>query len=163
MNPAENINQTLSMRDVAARYGMESNRAGFISCPFHSSDNTPSLKIYNEPGKGFYCYGCNTGGDVIKFVQLLFNLTFPQALIRIKSDFGIQGGTSQRDDYEWQRRKRREKQAKEKHETELLRIADEHCRIILAIKSSEPMSDEWCKAVHSETYYGYLMEEHLYG
>ena len=119
MIPAEQINQTLSMRDIAERYGMVPHRAGFISCPCHSGDNTPSMKIYGESGKGFYCFSCNVGGDVIKFVQLLFGVSFKQAVVRIASDFGMSGYSSETDSRRWrreQRAKAHEKQMKQKQE-----------------------------------------------
>lgn len=40
----EKIKQQNSMRDVLARYGMIPNRAGFISCPFHSGDRTAAYR-----------------------------------------------------------------------------------------------------------------------
>lgn len=76
------------MRDVAERYGYEPNRAGFISCPFHS-DKTPSIKVYNDIGKGFYCFGCGAGGSVIDFAMKLFDISFQQAIARLSFDFGI--------------------------------------------------------------------------
>ncbi len=95
-NAAEVIKSTLSMEDVAQRYGYEPNRSGFISCPFHSED-TPSLKIYAEPGRGFHCFGCGAGGSVIDFVMKLYDISFPQAVVRLNADFGL-GLTSERPD-----------------------------------------------------------------
>lgn len=73
------------MRDVASFYGYTPNTRGYIRCPFHS-EKTASLRLYD---KSFYCFGCGTGGDLIKFVQLYFNISFAQALIRINSDFRL--------------------------------------------------------------------------
>jgi DNA primase len=39
--------------------------------------------------KGYYCFGCGESGDVITFVQKLFNLTFLEALRKIDTDFGL--------------------------------------------------------------------------
>lgn len=42
---------------------------GFAVCPLHH-DNDASLKIY--PGsKGYYCFGCHKGGDVIDFLAAI--------------------------------------------------------------------------------------------
>lgn len=71
------------MPSVIERYGFELNRSGFISCPFHS-EKTASMKIYD---KSFYCFGCGKGGDIIKFVSLLFNISAPQAIIKLSNDF----------------------------------------------------------------------------
>lgn len=85
---ADQIKAVVSMRAVADRYGLEVSRGGFIACPFHT-ERTPSLKLYNEPGRGFYCYGCGAGGSVIDFAMRLLNLDFRQAAVRLASDFGI--------------------------------------------------------------------------
>lgn len=75
------------MDRVANYYGFHPNRAGYIRCPFHR-EKTPSLKIY--PGRGgWHCFGCCAGGSVIDFVMKLFDITFPQAVIRLSSDFGL--------------------------------------------------------------------------
>ena len=52
---AEEIKQTYSMRDILEKYGIHVNRSGFASCPFHTGDRTPSLKIYD---RDFYCFAC---------------------------------------------------------------------------------------------------------
>lgn len=83
MNKYEVVKQQLSMSNVIGRYGFEPNRSGFISCPFHS-EKTASMKIYD---KSFYCFGCGTGGDVIKFTSLLFNISAPQAIVKLNNDF----------------------------------------------------------------------------
>ena len=62
----EQVKARVSMRETAELMGFEP-KHGFIRCPFHA-DDTASLKLYQD---SFYCYGCNTGGDAIKFVQLL--------------------------------------------------------------------------------------------
>ena len=85
---AEIIKSVLSMRQVAARYGYDPDRTDCIKCPFHN-DTHPSLRIYSEPGRGFYCYSCGAGGSVIDFVMRLFRINYKQALLRIGSDFGF--------------------------------------------------------------------------
>ena len=44
----EEIKQTYSMRDILDRYGIHVNRSSFASCPFHTGDRTPSLKVYKK-------------------------------------------------------------------------------------------------------------------
>lgn len=85
---ANDLKNLLTMRDVTERYGIEINRAGFAHCPFHSGDRDASLKIYSG-GRGWYCFGCGEGGDVISFVQKLFNLDFMSALRKLNDDFGL--------------------------------------------------------------------------
>ena len=47
-------------------------------CPFHE-EKTPSFYIFTDTNS-FHCFGCQTGGDVIKFVQVLHKLSFKDAL-----------------------------------------------------------------------------------
>lgn len=81
----DDIKRSLTMQEIACFYGFKPNRGNYIPCPFHS-EKTASLRLYD---KSFYCFGCGTGGDLIKFVQLYFNISFAQALVRINSDFRL--------------------------------------------------------------------------
>jgi hypothetical protein len=47
---------------------------GKIHCPFHD-DRTPSLHVYSEPERGWYCYGCGRGGSIYDFAAQLSGLT----------------------------------------------------------------------------------------
>ena len=87
MNYAEEIKSRLTARDAFIRYGFEPNRAGFVCCPFHG-EKTPSLKVYNDQ-RGWCCFGCHKGGDVINFVKDFFNLTFNEAIDKINDDFSL--------------------------------------------------------------------------
>jgi len=88
MDIADAIKRALSMDAVARYYGYQPNRAGNILCPFHS-ERTPSLKIYNEPGRGFCCYGCNASGSVIDFVMMLLGIPYSAAVVRLNADFHL--------------------------------------------------------------------------
>lgn len=56
-------------------------------CPFHN-DHRPSL--YVNPAKQiFKCFACGAGGDVLKFVQMRENLSFPQSIERLAHRAGI--------------------------------------------------------------------------
>lgn len=72
------------MRDVLTRYGFEQKK-GFICCPFHQ-EKTPSMRVHENY---FYCFGCGEKGDVITFVQKLFNLSFADTLRKIDTDFNL--------------------------------------------------------------------------
>jgi len=56
-------------------------------CPFHD-DHRPSMYV-NSAKQIFKCFACGAGGDVFKFVQLIENLTFPQAVERLAEQAGI--------------------------------------------------------------------------
>jgi len=42
-----------------------------VTTGFHT-DRTPSLHVYPEPGRGWYCYGCDRGGSVYDLAALLW-------------------------------------------------------------------------------------------
>ena len=47
-------------------------------CPFHQ-ENTPSFSVV--PDKGFfYCFGCHVGGNAFKFISLMENVSYFEAI-----------------------------------------------------------------------------------
>jgi len=65
-------------------------------CPFHN-EKTPSFTIYPkgfitkngvQEYDSFYCFGCEAGGDIIKFQQLLHNISREQAVIELEKEYG---------------------------------------------------------------------------
>ena len=83
----EAIKSSVSMRDVAARYGLPINSMSKTKCPFHN-DSRPSMHVYGGK-RGYYCFVCNKGGDVIDFVQNFFNLSFRDAIKKLNDDFKL--------------------------------------------------------------------------
>ena len=59
-------------------------------CPFHT-DHKPSMYV-NPHKQIFKCFACGVGGDVLKFVQMKENLTFPQAVERLAQRANIPAG-----------------------------------------------------------------------
>ena len=56
-------------------------------CPFHD-EKTPSFNV--TPARGlWYCFSCAEGGDVIKFVERIDNLSFVEAVERLAARAGI--------------------------------------------------------------------------
>jgi DNA primase len=57
-------------------------------CPFHE-EKTPSFNV--TPARGlWYCFSCSEGGDVIRFVQRIDNLSFAEAVERLAARAGIE-------------------------------------------------------------------------
>ena len=83
----DEVKQALSMKKVAEFYGLQTNRQGFCLCPFHA-DSHPSMKIYQHD-KGYFCFTCHEGGDVVKFVGRLFDLTNEEACKKLIEDFSL--------------------------------------------------------------------------
>ena len=131
------IKDRLTMSEVVRRYGFEPNRSGFLSCPFHS-EKTASMKIYD---KSFYCFGCGAGGDMIKFVSMLFNIGNSQASIRLNDDFGLRltDKKSDRSAYlSYARKKAKEKAELEAYRKEYLAKCDEFRTILKIPKPKTP-------------------------
>ena len=51
--------------------GMRVGRSGKLRCLFHD-DRHPSLHVYQEAGRGWYCFGCGRGGSVYDLAALLW-------------------------------------------------------------------------------------------
>lgn len=146
----ELVKDSVSMRDLCDRYGLKVNRAGFISCPFHGSDKHPSMKIY--PGRrGYHCFTCGEGGDVISFAMKYTGTEFEPAVRHIAEMFGIPitDGNRQLTEQEKKaiadQRAKREQAELEKHRnkarlaelSELLKVYEAYIDI------AEPMSSLW--------------------
>jgi len=56
-------------------------------CPFHR-EKTPSFSV-DPDRKLFYCFGCQTGGDLFKFVSLMESVPFPEAVVAVAERFGV--------------------------------------------------------------------------
>lgn len=131
----EDIKRSLTMQKIACFYGFKPNRQNYIPCPFHS-EKTASLRLYD---KSFYCFGCGTGGDLIKFVQLYFNISFAQALVRINSDFRL-GLSNKKPVYS--RPIKREPTPAELYEIEYNKKWEEYHELLWAREKLKPKSDD---------------------
>jgi DNA primase len=56
-------------------------------CPFHQ-EKTGSFNV-NQSRQFYKCFGCGVGGDVLKFVQEIEGLTFPETLKKLSEQHGI--------------------------------------------------------------------------
>lgn len=156
----DEIKQSVSMREAVEKYGLHPNRAGFISCPFHQGDRTPSMKIYK---RNYHCYACGANGDVFSFVMGIEHCDF-------KTSFSILGGTYERSNTDFSNKIRQEKFRRQREEEIKKEQFQEQFKkeILLtwnlvkaAIRGFEPYSDDWCYAINQEPWLIGLWE-HIY-
>ncbi len=79
------LKQKVSLLEVFPQYGVPLKRKGknwLAVCPFHE-DQDASLSV-NPEAQLWNCFGCKTGGDVLKFLQLRKGLSFPQAMEELR-------------------------------------------------------------------------------
>lgn len=75
-------------------------------CPFHE-DRTPSFIV--TPAKQLCkCFACGAGGNVVKFVQMHEQMTWPEAIRYLANKYGIEVEESGRTDEQRERSKERE-------------------------------------------------------
>jgi len=85
----ERIKTTVDLAALVRAKGVKLKKNGksfFGLCPFHD-DHNPSLSI-NPTTNLWQCFGCGTGGDVIRFVELFDQVDFKKA-VEILSDNGF--------------------------------------------------------------------------
>lgn len=80
----DEIKNLITMQDIVNKYGIK-HKGAMFNCPFHKDQNA-SAKFYRN---SFYCFSCNKTGDLIQFVQHLYNLTFQEAMQKINVDFRL--------------------------------------------------------------------------
>jgi DNA primase len=76
-------------------------------CPFHE-ERTPSFGI-DPIQKVYYCFGCQAGGDVFKFVQETENVDFKGALELLADRCGIELEREEEDPAQARKRQERER------------------------------------------------------
>ena len=76
----ESVRERTDIYSVVSRYVTLTQKSGRFwgCCPFHS-EKTASFCV--SPDKGFfYCFGCGTGGNAFKFLSLIENITYFEAV-----------------------------------------------------------------------------------
>src|SRR5262245_56981164 len=89
LDHADKLRVNIDIADVVGRY-VELRRAGLNLkglSPIHK-EKTPSFTV--SPGKQiFHCFGCNEGGDVIKFIQKVERLEWIEAVRLLSEQFHL--------------------------------------------------------------------------
>lgn len=88
MNYAQMIKERVSSREMFERMGVTVDGRGMACCPFHG-EKTPSLKVYSDIRRGWYCFGCHSGGDVIDLAMKFFGLPFRPVMERLNEEFSL--------------------------------------------------------------------------
>lgn len=153
----QEIKQWVGMRQAAEVYGYPMDRQGRCLCPFHN-DKKPSMKIYPHD-KGYYCFSCGAGGDVITFVSKLYDLDNEGAARKLIEDFSLPiktEGLSYREKRERERRigerKRREQFRKEAY------VVLEVYRRLLCDAIRDPQDRHFAEAAQELTIVEYRLD-----
>lgn len=83
------IARTDLVRLVGARVPLrkKSGSNHWACCPFHE-EKTPSFSV-NEAQQFYHCFGCGVGGDAIRFLMDMDNLTFTEAVEQLADFNGV--------------------------------------------------------------------------
>ena len=167
LNIPQEIKSRVSMGDVLTRYGFENKKR--IPCPLHGGKNNN----FEVKEHSYICYSQCGGGDVITFVQKLFDLSFQDALKKIDLDFslGLFGAHSfeevRQSYYKQQAAKaKRERESREKQNEvdEYWRIFDEWKRLSDNKKKYAPKDPDeqlhplFVEALQNLEYQEYLLD-----
>lgn len=90
MDFVERLKSAVDIVRVVSEYvpRLEKRGARYVGlCPFHN-EKTPSFSVH-ATHQFYKCFGCGAGGDVIKFVMEIENLTFYEALKHLAERHGI--------------------------------------------------------------------------
>ena len=85
----EKLKRQIPLLDYLRRHNWSLHQVGsqqeFVGlCPLHT-ETRPSFYV-NAAKNLFFCHGCGQGGDLIRFAQLYFDLSFPQAVARLRQE-----------------------------------------------------------------------------
>ena len=85
----DEIRNNNNIVDVISQYVVlkKKGRNYFGLCPFHN-EKSPSFSVSQEK-QIFNCFGCHTGGDVIRFVSKIENISFKEAIEVLADRAGI--------------------------------------------------------------------------
>ena len=141
------------MRDILDRVNVTVNRGGFCKCVFHKED-TASMKVYRT---GYYCFGCNKGGDIVSFVKDYCGLDFKEACKWIS---GEELSKQDKEQVTIARMRRNERLKKQKAlQAELDKVNSLFSGLWQKILTYDPLSSEWAEAYNKWQQLCYKQEE----
>jgi len=84
------IRTRTSLVEVIGRYvSLQKRGRSYLGlCPFHG-EKSPSFHV-DESKQMFYCFGCQTGGDIFKFLTLIENESFAVVVKELADKCGVQ-------------------------------------------------------------------------
>lgn len=104
----ERVTERTDIYSVVSRYVQLTQKSGryWGRCPFHN-EKTASFSVSADKGL-FYCFGCGAGGNVFKFLSLIENITYFEAVKLQAERLGIEL-PQKKSSPEEERRRREEK------------------------------------------------------
>ena len=119
---ADTIRSTVSALQAGEALGLEPDRHGRCACPVHHGVDR-NCKLF-DGNKGFVCYVCHKGGDVIRLVQEVNGCTFWDAVKWLNETFSLDLNLDERLDEKAlekarRERERRERERRERHEDDM--------------------------------------------
>ena len=85
---AQIIKSRVTSRELLEHVGVHVGRSGFACCPLHR-EKTASLKVYDDPKRGWHCFGCGLGGSVIDLAMALWETDCRGACERLNEEFQL--------------------------------------------------------------------------
>lgn len=84
------IHSKLDIVNIVSRYvKLKKQGVNFVGlCPFHK-EKTPSF-VVSPSRQIFHCFGCGASGDVVKFLTMIENIDFKEAVINLSKEAGIE-------------------------------------------------------------------------
>lgn len=81
---AKRLKAAVHLHEVVERYAKLHARGSLLvaHCPFHD-DRNPSFTVYPQSDT-YYCFGCETHGDVVKFLMDMESMSYKEALATLE-------------------------------------------------------------------------------
>ena len=87
---AQTIKDSVSALDVGQVLGLNIDKHGRCSCPFHNGKDR-NMKLF--PGnRGYSCFVCHASGDVISFIQQYYSMSFKDCISWFSATFHLDLG-----------------------------------------------------------------------